>query len=356
MDSIIASPAELRYPGAPMRFWLQTSVWLITLFAGFEVLSRLFIGDAPRTHIHPDYDRVTMPHEQVVQSREGFARGRTNELGHLDAPMPRPLPPDGILVIGDSLTESRQVAAAERFTERLGAALGRRVYNAGHTGWSPLNAIGLLRADLPAFAPGTVIVQVSGNDLADMAARRRPRVVEQGGGFAVRWPNRGKPGGGALTRVRETVSRSAFAENLIARTLELVSGDGPGDDGGGGAASCDSATPLVVRALPWVLGQLKALHPDVRLLYLPRLDYHAGCVDKCAGAARLWRDAARGAGVPMVDVTGAMCRRFRATRQPLNGFWNTEPGIGHLNGEGHAVVAGELAGALGAGGARAVRP
>ena len=50
----------------------------------------------------------------------------------------------------------------------------------------------------------------------------------------------------------------------------------------------------------------------------------------------------------MVDVTPALCARFAETHQPLHGFWNTVPGTGHLNAEGHAVVARQLADALGA--------
>jgi hypothetical protein len=70
------------------------------------------------------------------------------------------------------------------------------------------------------------------------------------------------------------------------------------------------------------------------------------CVDTCAGAADAWKHAASDAHVPLVDVTAALCKRFHETGQPLNGFWNTIPGVGHLNAEGHEVVAAELAAAL----------
>jgi lysophospholipase L1-like esterase len=333
------------------------------MLLGLEVLSRLVLGHAPRTRLDPQYDRVTLPHEHIVHASEGFSRGDTNELGHLDAPMPSPLPPDGVLVIGDSLTEGRQVDRAQRFTDRLGRLIERRVYNVGHTGWSPLNAIAFMAADLGKFAPRTVIVQVSGNDLDDMMARKRPHVVEgpsatlrvaarpgeagafeRDGQFSIELPNRDKHGlSKRIADLKDAASRSALVGNSIVRWLMIFANS---EDDGGAAGTCALPEPLAVRALPWVAGELHRSHADVRLLYLPVLDYHAGCIDRCAAARWLWHHAAEQAGLQIVDVTDALCRRFHDTRQPLNGFWNTIPGTGHLNSDGHEVVADELAAAL----------
>ena len=333
-----------------MRFWVHTIALFAVMFGGFEVLGRLAIGHSPRERADPRYDRLPLPHEPVVHSSEGFSRGRTNELGHLDAPLPRPLPADGILVVGDSYTEARQVALAERFTDRLGARLGRRVYNAGHTGWSPINAVAFITAERATFAPATVIVQVSGNDLGDIVTPRRPHVVEQGSGLAIAWPDRVKRGTARrITDLRLALSRSAFAADLLSASLTLLGGgrgDDEGDAGASKAGACTEPDPRVARALPWLVGELAKTHPDVRLLYLPLLEYHGGCVDTCAAGRDLYRRAAELAHVPLIDVTDALCARFRATRQPLHGFWNTVPGTGHLNSEGHAVVADVLAAAL----------
>lgn len=333
-----------------MRFWLQTLAYIAVLFAGLEVASRLALGHAPFERFDKRYDRLTAPHQPVVQSSEGWSRSTTNELGHLDEPMPTPLPPDGILVIGDSYTEARQVRRDDRYTERLGAQLHRRVYNVGHTGWSPLNALALLRAERATFAPKAVVVQISGNDLADIVAKRRPHVVERADhtGYDIALPPREKGGLGAkITQARLMASHSALAGNIIVSALTLLHG-GKDDEGGKAETSCAAPAPLAVAALPWLFESLDkaAGGPDLVLLYLPQLDYHAGCVDRCAASRELYRRTAEQAHIPFVDPTPAMCSEFARTRQPLNGFWNTVPGSGHFNARGHAVIADALAAAL----------
>jgi len=336
----LASPVRPRYLTGPVRFWMRTLVLLAVLFVAFELACRLVIGHAPATRFDKRYDRLTRANQPVVQSTEGFARLSTNELGHLDAPMPSPLPPDGILVIGDSYTEARQVAMAERFTDRLGAALHRRVYNVGHTGWSPIHAVAFLAAERATFSPATVIVQISGNDLDDIVAPKRPHVVADPGGLHAVWPNRDKRGlAKRITDLREAViARSAFAGDLLTALLSLKEVE----DAGGDRPACAAPTRLQLDAVPWLFGELKRAHPDVRLVYLPLLDYHGGCTDRCATGRALYETAAAAQGVRLVDVTQAMCAEFARTRQLLHGFWNTVPGVGHMNARGHAVVADAL--------------
>jgi hypothetical protein len=328
-----------------VRFWLQTLGLFLCLIAGFEVLSRLFIGHSPAIRFDPRYDRLPKANQPVVQSSEGFSRARTNELGHLDARMPGRPPSNGILILGDSYTEARQVAMSERFSDRLEQLLGRRVYNVGHTGWSPVHSLEFLRSEQAAFTPATVIVQVSGNDLEDLFATKRPHLVESvPNGFSIVLPRRNKRGlAKQVTAVREAVSaRSAFAGEAIVALLTLFkSGDG-GDDGGD-AHQCAAPSPRFTAAVRWLMIEFQRTHPDVRWLYLPLLDYQAGCTDKCAAAAAMFHQAAAANRVPLVDATAAMCSQFAASHQPLHGFWNTIPGTGHMNAAGHEVVAIELA-------------
>lgn len=323
--------------------------WLAVLLAGFEVLSRAGIGHEPTYRFDPQYDRISAPDQPVVQSREGFSRGRTNELGHHDAPVGAVLPVDGVLVVGDSLTEAQHVARADRFTDRLAAATGRRIYNAGHSGWTPLNALRFVSADLGRFAPSTVIVQVSGNDLGEIVMRKRPHVVERAGALEIELPVRTKRGLAAtITRMRLLLANSAFLGNVTVAGLGLFTSAG-GDDAAPGTSSCDDPSPLAVRAVPWIVGELARSHPDLRLLYLPELDYYAECVDRCSPARQLFADAAAAHHLRFIDVTPALCAAYARDGQPLNGFWNSRPGVGHFNARGHAVIARVLADALGTG-------
>jgi hypothetical protein len=329
-----------------VRYWSRTLAWLVVVGVVLELGSRVAVGVSEPVRVDPRYGRLPEPGLATVQSKEGFARARTNELGHFDAPMPATPPPDGILVIGDSFTEARQVATEARFTDRLGARLARRVYNVGHSGWSPLNAIRFLEAERARFAPATTIVQISGSDLADLASPRRLHLAEAADGFAIVPSASDRTRGrGRIARLRAVLAGSAFLDNAFEGALALTS---PEDEEGPGAPPCARPDPLAVRALPWVVARLRDVAPDVRLLYLPNLDYHAACTDRCALARSFVVAAALTAGVPLVDPTSSMCAAFARTRQPLHGFWNTVPGTGHLNDAGHAVVADVLAAALGA--------
>lgn len=317
-----------------MRFWGQTFALLIALFAVFELACRFLLGWSPMSRNDARYGQVMAAEQWVVQSREGFARERTNELGNLDAPMAAAPPRDGILVIGDSLTEARQVSRAARYTDRLGALLGRRVYNVGHSGWSPLNAIAYLDAEKAKFQPALTVVQISGNDFEDMVNRkRRLHVLERNGTYSIGVPSRGERG------FSQHLEHSAFALLAFDRATAIIAGGGNEAAG----SSCETLDPQATRALPWVLGELKRAAGNVILLYLPVLDYHHGCSDRCATARALYVATAAAANIPLVDATAAICREFATTRQPLHGFWNTVPGSGHLNAEGHAVLATLLA-------------
>jgi lysophospholipase L1-like esterase len=332
-----------------LRFWLQTSLLILAALGLLEVLSRLVIGYPPRTRVDPRYGTLPLPHEPIVQSKEGYLRARANELGHLDAPMPTALPTNGILVIGDSFTEARQVALEDRFTDRLGVLLGRRVYNVGHEGWSPLNAIGFLTAERERFAPETVIVQVSGNDVTDIVQPGGPHVEERNGQLTSVIPVIEKRGlAKKITAVRETAQRSAVVSNFIVAGMNLMRGSGGGESLGlrGANAWCKEPTELATKALPWIMSELKRLHPNVYLLYLPQLDYAGGCIDRCDLPRTNMIGAAKGAGIPVIDVTHDVCTAFKATGQPLNGFANTIPGTGHYNAEGHAVIARAIAAKL----------
>lgn len=78
-------------------------------------------------------------------------------------------PAGGVLVLGDSFTFGTGVAAEERFGVRAGDVLGVHVFHAGVMGWAPDQyriAAGEL---LPKAHWRAMVVQLSNNDLSDVA-------------------------------------------------------------------------------------------------------------------------------------------------------------------------------------------
>ncbi|MGE0396554.1 MAG: SGNH/GDSL hydrolase family protein [Kofleriaceae bacterium] len=321
-----------------VRYWSQVAGWLLAMFAVFEVLCRLAISNTPEMVSDKRFGPITAPNHVQLQSNEGWAKNRTNELGNIDAPMPAVLPEDGILVVGDSLTQGDQVPMSERYTDRAGVLLGRRIYNAGHGSWSLVNHVAFLEAELSRYKPRTIIVQVSGNDLGEMWSRGQAHLQEKGTDFTIAVPY------AKNSKLHELImTRSAFVRRFVQRLRATFFGKADANDTAKRAQVVDSRTP---RGLAYLMLRMKSHGILPIVLYFPTLDYHRGCIDTWAEAGRLFDDAARDAGFVFVDVTRDLCQSFAKTRQPLNGFWNTVPGEGHLNSAGHAVIAQSVADAV----------
>lgn len=330
-------PCATRPPSMrPLRFWAETFALLLTICCVFEVISRLVINDTPEILINPRYGPITEPNHVQLQSNEGWARNRTNELGNVDDPMPNPLPVDGILAVGDSFTQADQVPMKSRFTDLLDKKLQRRVYNAGHGSWSLINQVEFLRAELPTYSPAAIVVQVSGNDLKEMSKKSQAHFVEgPDGSFAISVP---RPRNSALHDL--VMTRSAFVRRMVQRIRSILFKRGEANDTSNNEMSIP---PIVERSLPLLMADLRKLHRDVVVLYLPTLDYFHGCIDRWENGRVLFETTSRAVAIPFIDATPAICARFSKTRQPLHGFWNTVPGKGHMNTDGHKVVAELLA-------------
>ncbi len=321
-----------------LRFWLTLFGQLTLLFVVGEIAARLVLDQKPNQRLDPRYGVIPLGDQLVVHSSEGFSRSRTNRFGHFDSDTSMPARADGVLVVGDSFTEARQVPLSARFTERLQVETGRPVYNVGHSGWSPVNASAFLEAETANFAPSATFVQISGNDVADFFDKRRLRLREVDGSFQIDSKQRPL----RVAGWRRLVRHSVLAESLImAGAAVLFSGDGEAGDAGGNA--CERMTDKQARAARWVVGQLARAPIPPALLYLPSLDYRAGCRDVCVVARNEFALAALDAGIAFIDTTPGLCAAFERTGQPANGFWNTRPGTGHLNELGHRVVAETIA-------------
>ena len=87
----------------------------------------------------------------------------------------RPLPSldptrDTVVFLGDSITGGHGLALDVAFPHRLGATLGLKVRNAGVSGDTTAGALDRLRADVLAYQPKLVVVELGAND----ALRRVP--------------------------------------------------------------------------------------------------------------------------------------------------------------------------------------
>jgi lysophospholipase L1-like esterase len=176
----VAVPSSTNAPaGVPRRprrarRFLAIALGLLVAVAGVEVALRVLTAWANPPLYELD-ERVGWRHAANVDREltvEGGRRVRfaTDARGlratpHADARTPGRA---RLLVAGDSFTQGSQVEQDELFTVRLERALdATEVWNAGVGGWSTVQQLLALPAQLAAYAPDAVVLVVFENDFQD---------------------------------------------------------------------------------------------------------------------------------------------------------------------------------------------
>jgi len=279
----------------------------------------------------------------LVQGAEGYCITSINSLGMRGPELNRTQHGTRILFLGDSFTEAHQVFDWQTFvdlSEHLLAARGVNVecVNAGLAGESPARYIGLSAAYRRAIQPAYVVVQVSDNDFS-------PEVLRPGLGAGSWWLK----AEGATWIPTRTPSGYTSGETLrkFARFVPLVVY--LKNRWGALASSGDSSSPAIgsspanAALIDWVAAQLaRDYGPNVAVLWVPGISYTGGPNPPTPIETEV-AHACQRQGIKFLDPRDEMLAQFRRTGQPLLGFANTEPGVGHLNAEGHQVVAEVLA-------------
>jgi lysophospholipase L1-like esterase len=139
----------------------------------------------------------------------------------------------------------------------------------------------------------------------------------------------------------------AFAAYVKLRGLSLRLGPGPA------LAQAVPPAPALSpaerdRLWAYLLEEMcRAAQGPALLLHLPlvpRLDHGAVVATSAEDAlARDFAAASTRAGVPFLDLGPALAEHFRATGRLPHGLWNSPPGSGHLNPDGHRLVAQAIA-------------
>lgn len=322
------------------------------LIAAELVLRFALAGPLPY-EFDPRYGKVGRPGALLVQSDEGYFNGRLNRLGHVDVEPCEDGKRRHILVLGDSQAAAREVPLAESFANRLEPLLGVHVENAGVAGWSPVNHAAYLRDMVSELRPDHVVLQLGGGDFDDLQEDHRIHLVKTAAGFAVELPARQLEVGRPRALARRAMRSSALATHLVRRSGLLAGaqakrlrthfrGPPPAD------APCGTMPEeWIVDAVGSLVERMRSDAPSMTVLYLPRLSHQDGCVDVCAERGEVIRRIISDLGIQLVNPTKALCASFDETGQPTTGFANSILGEGHFNSRGHAVIARELAAALG---------
>jgi hypothetical protein len=104
-----------------------------------------------------------------------------------------------------------------------------------------------------------------------------------------------------------------------------------------------AGTPRAKFLIDSLVTEIQAVNPHVVLIYVPNVDYFDSPARVSYPLRRAWfQELAAQRGLSLVDPSDAFLESYRATGEPLHGFSNTQPGQGHVNARGHALMANEL--------------
>jgi lysophospholipase L1-like esterase len=290
-------------------------------------------------------------HGLVVEGIEGYTMTRMNSLGMRgeDEPVPKQPGEFRILVLGDSQTEGNQVADSETYCSQLQRLLQSRtnrtihVINAGRSNASPAYYIHLAKYYNTLLSPDIVVIQLDESDYTkDIFNPENYFYVSASNGHFQTiedFDQRRVTGGQGRLAVLKRLSTSLLARRrwgqAVASKTEKVSV--PHSINQPNHSTIDSFQSII----DWTLMRFQQNYAKPVVLYLPDLDYnHIG-----GSPSRIeteLENAALKHGLPLINMRDDFIKEYRATRQPLHGFFNTMPGTGHMNGRGHRLAAQRL--------------
>lgn len=329
------------------RILPAVAVLLLALLAG-EWATRRWLQTPRSARLDPRFGMVQGPGARFVQSSEGWGEYRADADGFLDRPLPPPGQGVRAVLLGDSFGQGLQVLDRERFSEVAELMVpGLQILNTAAAGRSVFHHALLAKRLEDAFAPDLMLVQLDDNKLTDIETPE-----DRAGAFAEfeAAPARVRPSRSAAGLVQSMLRRSALVAYLRTRveklsrqeaqrlTLKLTGRKPDLRD-----LVALPATPHAKALIDSLVAEIQAVNPHVVLIYVPNVDYFDGPARVSYPERRAWfHELAAQRGLPLVDPSDAFLESYRATGEPLHGFPNAQPGEGHVNARGHALMATEL--------------
>ncbi len=319
------------------RSWGLALAGILTAFVLMNVLTAVLVFRSPGRRVDPVFGDV-MNRGLLISATEGRTVTRINSIGNR-AGEPEGLRsyPRRILFIGDSFTEAIQIPDGHTFVDLAEAALRRQGehvvgVNAGMDGANPAWFLHLADALKGTYAPTRTVLEVGDTDFTVELKKPQSKgywLARDGTGWVVR--------GSQPTPAAADVARNALTHlpapywiwQRVKKSQQAKAVQSAADP----TAYADPAQ------VEWILRQLKTAYgEDLVILYRPEIDYR-GSATAPTETERLVAATTRRLGLVFVNPREALLSRYAQTRQPLDGFDNTQPGAGHWNVEGHRVVA-----------------
>lgn len=335
---------------------LRGSLAVLLSMGAMELVMRTWIS-TPATNV-PDaeFKYFERPGSWQVQSREGYSRSSTNELGFFDDPIPQDDGRPRALILGDSYVEAKQVARSNSLTAVANSASTRAVVmNAARSGWSPPDLAHYATTRIHAFDPDVLVVVYNASDLFQFEQSNSVVLRQDERGRATLRVPRHPTSFGRLRESLQDLRRSSALITAVHRRLKQLVALEQERLASRFAKDFDERRTSEEFDFEACVASFVTLHEmvveatglPVIYVYVPPLEYAAQQARIDFPERRdVLREFSRRVGARFVDPTSMMVAEYGRTGRPLHGFVNSRIGEGHINAAGHRIVGEAIARAI----------
>ena len=273
-------------------------------------------------------------HKFYRKGTEGFAFGRTNNDGFTNLSDYEPGQEIEILLMGSSHMEGMNVPQEDNTANLLNRLFEgeKYTYNIGTSGHTLIYCLSNLAAALDTYEPGEYVV-IETRDLVFSQQELEALVA----GTVEPIPSRT---GGLV----ELLQKLPYLRLMYTKYL---SGDEEGEEvpetgGAGDAENRERLEQLLCSALETAGEQCRERGVQLILVYDPTVyadDEGRGYTQTAEEDMQMVTDCCEKAGVVFVDLTESYLRGYEQQHKLPYGFYNTSPGMGHMNSWGHELFA-----------------
>lgn len=328
-----------------MKLFIKIIICLILALFIWEVILELTILKAPAAKSHPVLGRI-MDNGLYIYGQEGFTITTINNFGMRGKEIKQKSSNEfRILALGDSYTEAFQVMDNKTFCYLLENSLNGitnknrvTIINAGVSGASPARYIHLANYYEDIISPDYTIVQVMDTDFRrDIFDKSKGFYVAKDiSGFSTRYQDTSN------TLIREFPGLSCLTSLSVLRVgikkfEEIIDVYEKGSKPIKVKAKKDNHDEII----EWTVKSLKNNYKKVVILYMPEIDYNNIYLPPTEIEITTKKYADK-YGVDFINMRVEFNNYYLLYKQPVHGFNNTIPGVGHINEKGHELVAKEL--------------
>lgn len=343
--------------------------YILALF--FSILAwNLIIGNSifnQATYINdPKLGNKYPANTRYVSDREGYANFVSDNFGFNNGYIETE-PKAGvirILSLGDSITESVQVGRNDNYSDRLEKKLNQaggkfEVLNLGVSGKSIPDYIIYASGYISTFSPDFFIIKIEASDFLGDATdtSKQNFLIRKGGTFKIA-AKENAVDKTIIGRLKLIKDNSGWFQPIIKYTLiklpklrNILNGNSGGEQSANetAAVSGENALRTKEEMIDWQINKLKeAYGPKFIFIYIssnPAIvkGKIVATEDKeTLETKKIIELDCKKYGVPFIDTTDDFNKFYYEKEKMPRGFNNNEPGAGHLNKDGHEIVADKL--------------